>query len=219
MKAGAGQVQPLVIGIGGGTGSGKTTIASALVGRTPQAICIDHDAYYRDRSDLPFEARTQLNFDHPDALESGLLVEQLKALRAGQAIEKPIYDYKTHTRSSRTVRVEPAAVVIVEGILTLAIEELREQFDIRVFVDTDADIRLMRRVGRDLEDRGRSFEDVREQYFRTVRPMHLAFVEPSKRYADVIIPEGGENRIAVDLLVGRIRDHIRFPTVPVPVCD
>jgi uridine kinase len=203
------RVQPLLIGIGGGTGSGKTTIAQALLQATPAATCIDHDAYYRDLSDLPPSQRAQLNFDHPDALESSLLVHHLQALRAGRAIDKPIYDYRTHTRSSDSVRVEPAPVVIVEGILTLAIVELREQFDIRVFVDTDADIRLMRRVGRDLEERGRAFDDVREQYFRTVRPMHMAFVEPSKRHADVIIPEGGENRIAIDLLVGRIREHLR----------
>lgn len=199
----------LLIGIAGGTGSGKTSIARALLAATPEAVCIDHDAYYRDLSGLAQKERSQLNFDHPDALESSLLVQHLKALRQGRAIHKPIYDYKTHTRQAETVQVEPAQVIIVEGILTLAIEELRREFDIRLFVDTDADIRLMRRIGRDLEDRGRTFEEVRGQYFRTVRPMHMAFVEPSKRHADVIIPEGGENRIAIDLLVGRIRDHLR----------
>jgi uridine kinase len=202
--------QPWILGIAGGTGSGKTTIARALQeALAPSAVLIDHDAYYRDNAELSFEQRTQINYDHPDALETDLLIRHLRALRSGEAIDKPIYDYAAHARAAETNRVEPAPVVIVEGILTLAIPDLRRELDVKVFVDTDADIRLMRRIRRDLEQRGRSFASIRAQYYETVRPMHLAFVEPSKRFADLIVPEGGENRIAVDLLVGRIRHFLR----------
>jgi uridine kinase len=203
-------IEPLVLGIAGGTGSGKTTIAKAIVealGRA--AVSIDHDAYYRDQSHLTPEAREALNYDHPDTLDNELLAEHLGALKRGEAIEKPQYDFRTHTRMRDRIRVEPAPVIVVEGILTLAIPILRERMGIKIFVDTDADIRLMRRIRRDLEQRGRSFSSIRAQYYMTVRPMHLAFVEPSKRFADVIIPEGGENRIAIDLVVGRIRDFLR----------
>ena len=195
-----------VLGIAGGTGSGKTTVAQRLVEGLPRSAVevIDHDAYYRDRSRLPAEERLLINYDHPDAIETEMLVDHLAALRAGRTVEIPQYDFREHVRRPDTRRVEPAAVVIVEGILVLADERLRAQMDLKLFVDTDADIRLMRRLQRDIEQRGRSFAQVRQQYDATVRPMHLAFVEPSKRFADLIIPEGGENRPALDAIVGRL---------------
>ena len=197
---------PLVIGIAGGTGSGKTTIAAKLAAAIPRERCvvIDHDAYYRDQSPLPPHERDLVNYDHPSALESTLLARHLAELRAGRAIEVPIYDYATHTRTRETRRVEPAPLVIVEGILVFVEAVVREQLDIKLFVDTDADIRLMRRIRRDLEQRGRTFQSVRDQYYATVRPMHLEFVEPSKRHADLVIPEGGDNRVAIDLILGRL---------------
>jgi uridine kinase len=199
----------LVLGIAGGTGSGKTTIASKIVDAIGErAVSIDHDSYYADLSHLPFDERQRVNFDHPDALDNDLLIQHLGELRSGRPFHKPSYDFRTHVRTGETTRIDPAPVVVVEGILTLAIPELVAMFDIKVFVDTAADIRLMRRIRRDLEQRGRSFSDVREQYYKTVRPMHLAFVEPSKQFADVIIPEGGNNIIAIDLLVGRIRHFL-----------
>jgi uridine kinase len=199
----------LVLGIAGGTGSGKTTIANNIVAAIGErAVCIDHDSYYSDLSHLPFEQRQQVNFDHPDALDNDLLIQHLGELRSGRPFLKPHYDFRTHVRTDETTRIEPAPVVVVEGILTLAISELRSMFDVKIFVDTAADIRLMRRIRRDLEQRGRTFSDIREQYYKTVRPMHLAFVEPSKQFADVIIPEGGNNAIAIDLLVGRIRHFL-----------
>lgn len=201
----------LVLGIAGGTGSGKTTIARAVRDGLPtgSVVAIDHDAYYRDLSHLSFEERSAVNFDHPDALDNTLLIEHLRALRAGQGIEKPVYDFKRHLRAEQTVPLAPAPIVVVEGILTLAVPQLRAMMDIKVFVDTDADIRVMRRIRRDLQDRGRSFESVRHQYYSTVRPMHLLYVEPSKREADVIIPEGGRNLVAVELILGRIRSYLR----------
>jgi uridine kinase len=199
----------LVLGIAGGTGSGKTTIAHKIVEAIGErAILIDHDSYYQDLGHLQFEERQRVNFDHPDALETSLLIQHLGELRAGRPVLKPTYDFRTHVRTGETTRIEPAPVILVEGILTLAIADLRSMFDIKVFVDTAADIRLMRRVRRDLEQRGRLFGEVRDQYYRTVRPMHLAFVEPSKEFADVIIPEGGNNIIAIEILVGRIRHFL-----------
>jgi uridine kinase len=206
---------PLIIGIAGGSGSGKTTVAQRVrsdlssakaigPGGAANVVIIEHDAYYRDRQDLTYDERCQLNFDHPDSLETELLVAHLRALRAGETVEVPQYDFKTHRRSETSRRVVPARVVIVEGILVFADEMLRKELDVRVYVDTDADIRAFRRIRRDIEQRGRSFESVREQYYKTVRPMHLQFVEPSKRYAHVIIPEGGENTIGIDLVVGLI---------------
>ncbi len=171
----------------------------------------DHDAYYRDRSDLAPEERQNLNYDHPEALETELLVRHLAGLRAGQPVELPVYDFKTHSRSPNTRRVAPAPVVIVEGILVFVDPALRAALDIKIFVDTDADIRVFRRIRRDLEQRGRTFQSVREQYYRTVRPMHLQFVEPSKRWADIIIPEGGDNRVAIDLIVGKLLNVVGSP--------
>jgi uridine kinase len=199
-----------VLGIAGGTGSGKTTVAERLLEGLAQhaIVLIDHDAYYRDRSSLPAAERQRINYDHPDAIETDLLVAHLTDLRAGRTVEIPQYDFRQHVRRAETRRIEPAPVVIVEGILVLAEERLRAQLDLKVFVDTDADIRLMRRLERDIEQRGRTFTQVREQYDATVRPMHLAFVEPSKRFADLIIPEGGENRPALDTIVGHLAQII-----------
>lgn len=194
-----------VIGIAGGSGSGKTTIARSVlesVGRDRVAF-VPHDAYYRDQSHLSFEERIRINYDHPDSLENELLAEHLRALRSGATIRRPVYDFTTHTRTDRTVTVEPHPVIVVEGILVLAEAELRELFDLRIFVDADGDLRLLRRLRRDVLERGRTFESVLEQYEATVRPMHLRFVEPSKRYADIIVPEGW-NPAAVGTVVAMI---------------
>jgi uridine kinase len=200
---------PLVIGIAGGTGSGKTTIARAIADAIrPDVAVLDHDAYYRDQAHLAPEVRAKINFDHPDALDNELLLEHVRALRQWRDVAKPTYDFATHARLRETVAVAAAPVVIVEGILPLAIPALRAEFDVKIFVDTAADIRLMRRIRRDIEQRGRTFGSIRQQYYETVRPMHEAFVEPSKQYADLIIPEGGHNRIAVDMIVGRIRHFL-----------
>jgi uridine kinase len=198
--------RPLVVGIAGGTGSGKTTVAASLAAAIPTGRCvtIEHDAYYRDQTHLTFEERTQINYDHPSSLESSLLVEHLRQLRAGTAVDVPIYDFAHHTRRADTRRVVAAPVIVVEGILVFTEAALREQMDVKIFVDTDPDIRLMRRIRRDLEQRGRSFQSIRDQYYATVRPMHIEHVEPSKRWADLIVPEGGDNRVALDVLLGRL---------------
>lgn len=195
-----------VIGIAGGTGSGKTTLARAISAQLPpeHVTTLEHDHYYRDHSNLAPEERAQLNYDHPDSLETDLMVSHLRALKAGEDAEIPRYDFVTHSRQKETIRVQPTPIIIVEGILVFADEPLREEMDVKLFVDTDADIRVMRRVRRDIEQRGRTFQSVREQYYRTVRPMHLAFVEPSKRWADLIIPEG-DARVALDLVVHKLR--------------
>ncbi len=200
-------MEPIIIGVAGGTGSGKTTVASSILDRVgaEHITYITHDAYYRDISHLPERLRAQVNFDHPDALETELLVEHLKRLREGQPIEIPIYDFTHHARTDRTQRVEMAPVVIVEGILVFVEPDLRRLFDVKIYIDTDADVRFIRRLRRDIEERGRSVESVCEQYLSTVRPMHLEFVEPSKRYADVIIPEGGFNEVAIEMVAARIR--------------
>lgn len=205
------QYPPIIVGIAGGTGSGKTTAARAIHRALGDALCttIEHDSYYRDLSHLRFEERVLTNFDHPSALENELLEEHLAAIRAGRAFDKPVYDFKTHTRTGKLEHVEPSPVVIVEGILVLADQRLRDLFDISVFVDTDADVRLMRRIRRDIGERGRTFEDVRAQYFRTVRPMHLEHVEPCRRLADVIVPEGGDNHVGVGLIIGGLRERLR----------
>jgi uridine kinase len=195
-----------ILGIAGGTGSGKTTIADNVIAALPEGagVLIESDAYYRDRSALPRDEREHINYDHPDAIETEFLAAQLVELRAGRAIDMPQYDYREHARRRETRRVEPAPVVVVEGILVLADERLRAQMDLKIFVDTDADVRLMRRMRRDIEQRGRTFDQVAEQYAETVRPMHLAFVEPSKRFADLVVPEGGQNQPALDAIVGRL---------------
>ncbi|TKD01538.1 uridine kinase [Polyangium fumosum] len=200
-------MRPLIIGVAGGSGSGKTTVARRIVEALPPAgvNILEHDAYYRDRGDISYEERCGLNFDHPESLETELLVEHLAALREGAAIDVPRYDFKTHRRAPDSRRVAPTPVVIVEGILVFVEAKLRDQLDIKIYVDTDADIRAFRRIRRDIEHRGRTFDSIREQYYRTVRPMHLMFVEPSKRWADVIIPEGGDNKIGIDLVIALIR--------------
>jgi uridine kinase len=199
-------VTPLFIGIAGGTGSGKSTVAEKIAEGLPpgSASVIDHDAYYKHHADLPLAERELLNYDHPDSLDNALLIEHLRALRSGQTIEMPIYDFVTHSRCPVTRRVVPTPVIIVEGILVFVEQAVRELLDVKVFVDTDADIRVFRRIRRDMEKRGRTFHQIREQYYTTVRPMHLQFVEPSKRWADLIIPEGGNNRVALDMIIGKL---------------
>jgi uridine kinase len=200
-------MRPIVIAVAGGTGSGKTTVANEILQRVgAQHIAyIPHDAYYRDHSHLSPDERALVNYDHPDSLETALLVEHLKALRDGRAVEIPIYDFTTHTRTPHTRRVEPAPVVLVEGILVFVEAELRRLFDVKLYVDSDADVRFIRRLRRDILERGRTVESVCEQYLSTVRPMHLEFVEPSKRYADIIIPEGGFNKVAIEMVAARLR--------------
>jgi uridine kinase len=204
----SGPLNPFFVGIVGGTGSGKTTVADRLVAALPAAsvAVIAHDNYYCPRPDLSPSERELLNFDHPDALDNALLLAHLDSLRAGNAVQVPVYDFATHLRRIETKRIEVARVVIVEGILLLADDRIRSRLDLKLYVDTDADIRILRRMRRDMEERGRTFEQVCEQYYKTVRPMHLQFVEPSKRYADVIIPEGGHNVVALDLVVGRLKE-------------
>jgi uridine kinase len=198
--------RPLIVGIAGGTGSGKTTVAHKLAAAMPAGRCvsIEHDAYYFDQGHLPPDERANVNYDHPASLESSLLAEHLRQLRAGRPVDVPLYDFATHKRRPETRHVEPAPVVIVEGILVFVEAGLRDLMDIKIFVDTDADIRLMRRIRRDLEHRGRSFESVRHQYYATVRPMHIEHVEPSKRWADLIVPEGGDNKVALEVLLGQL---------------
>lgn len=197
---------PLIIGIAGGSGSGKTTVANELLKNvgSHRIAYIPHDAYYRDLSSLPEEQRKLINFDHPDSLENELLIEHVIQIKNWQKIYLPVYDFTNHTRTDKTILVKPQHVVVVEGILIFAEPKLRELFDVKIFVDTDDDIRFIRRLSRDIAERGRSMEMVIEQYLTTVRPMHLDFVEPSKRYADVIIPEGGRNKVALEMVIARI---------------
>ena len=202
-------MRPVVIGIAGGTGSGKTTVARAIYDRVgkDRIEWISHDSYYRNFEGLTPEERHHINFDHPDSLESELLARHLDVLVKGAAVEVPMYDFATHSRKTETQRVEPRKVIIVEGILVLYEPELRKRIDIKLFVDTPADIRFVRRLMRDIKSRGRSVESVIEQYVTTVRPMHEEFVESSKRYADLIIPEGGENQVAIDAIIARV-EHL-----------
>jgi uridine kinase len=197
---------PVIIGIAGGTGSGKTTVARAIYDRvgSDRIEWISHDSYYRNFDALPPDERAKINFDHPDSLESELLTRHLDVLSKGSSVEVPVYDFATHSRKVETQRVEPRKVIIVEGILVLAEPELRKRIDIKLFVDTPADIRFVRRLTRDIEQRGRSLPSVVQQYLNTVRPMHEEFVEPSKRHADLIIPEGGENQVAIDAIIARV---------------
>ncbi len=201
---------PLIVGIAGGSGSGKSTIASAVLKALPpgSGLLLEQDHYYRCLSHMSFEERERVNYDHPDALEIELLCQHLDDLRAALPIVRPTYDFATHDRAPRGIEIPPAPVIVVEGILVLADERLRSRFDVKIFVDTDPDIRLMRRIRRDLEHRGRTFAQVRKQYYESVRPMHLAFVDPSKRFADIIIPEGGQNRVALDLILSHLRTRV-----------
>jgi uridine kinase len=205
------RIPPLVIGIAGGTGSGKTTVAKVIIDRVGanHIALLPHDAYYKDLANLESAQRALINYDHPDSLETSLLIEHIKRLRNLQPIELPIYDFVTHTRTLNTAHIDPQPVILVEGILILAEKGLRELFDVKIYVDTDPDIRFIRRLERDIAERGRTSSSVIHQYMTTVRPMHLEFVEPSKRYADVIIPEGGLNTVAMDMVVARIEALLR----------
>ena len=203
---GARSATALVIGIAGGSGSGKTTVAQEILQRVgPDRIAfLQHDSYYKDLSGLPPRQRADVNFDHPNSLETDLLTEHIASLRHGKAVEVPIYDFSTHSRTAISFTVQPRRVILVEGILIFTEAALRELFDVKIFVDTDSDIRFIRRLERDIAERGRTTESVIKQYQSTVRPMHLEFVEPSKRYADIIIPEGGFNTAALDMVVARV---------------
>jgi uridine kinase len=197
----------MVIGICGGTGSGKTTVAHKIVAEVGagNVVFLQQDSYYRNLGDMPLDLKRHVNFDHPDALDNDLLINHLETLIAGESIDQPIYDYSTHSRTTTTRHIEPRPVIIMEGILVFINPELRSMMDMKIFVDTDADIRFIRRLKRDVEERGRTMKSVIEQYQTTVRPMHLQFVEPSKRYADIIIPEGGNNVVGIDLITGKIK--------------
>ncbi len=199
----------MVVGIAGGTGSGKTTITNCLVERFGGHVSVvHHDNYYKAHHDMPYEERCLLNYDHPDAFDTEMMIEHLKQLREGKPVECPVYDYTIHDRSDRTVRIDPTPVIIVEGILIYADPRLCDQMDIKIFVDTDADVRILRRIRRDVQERGRSLDSVITQYLSTVKPMHEQFVEPSKRRADVIIPEGGMNLVALEMVVQRVKAHL-----------
>jgi len=200
----------MIVGISGGTGSGKTTVANRILESVSanEIVFIQQDLYYRDLKDMPLDYRNAANFDHPDAVDNELLINHLKKLSAGEPVELPIYDFKTHSRLPATTRVEPKPIVIVEGILIFAEPRLLEQMDIKIFVDTPDDLRFIRRLRRDIAERGRTLDSVIDQYVATVRPMHMQFVEPSKRFADVIIPEGGHNLVSIDLISGKIREML-----------
>ena len=203
--------KPVIIGVTGGSGSGKTTVSRAIFEQLHghSLLMLQEDSYYNDQSDMPFEERIKTNYDHPNAFDTELLVKQLKDLLDWKTIEKPIYDYTEHTRSSEVEKVEPKEVIILEGILVLNDPALRDLMDIKIFVDTDDDIRIIRRIQRDIEERGRSLQSVIDQYKSTVKPMYHQFIEPTKRYADIIVHEGGENQVAIDLLVTKVRDILR----------
>ena len=199
-------MRPLIIGIAGGSGSGKSTLAHRIADALPgaRASFLDMDAYYRDHAHLPLEDRRRVNWDHPEAFDTALLAAHLEALARGEPIEKPTYDFVQHRRATETIRIEPADVVVIDGILLLVDERVRDACDVKIFVDTEADVRLIRRIRRDMAVRGRPLEEILDQYLTTVQPMHLQFVEPSKRYADLIIPRGGENPVAIDILLASI---------------
>lgn len=200
----------ILIGVAGGSGSDKTTVANNLVKafKSEDAALVEQDAYYRELQNMTIEERAKVNFDHPDSIEFDLLRKHLLALKNGEAIERPIYDFTTHSRKEGSVKINPSKIIIVEGILIFAVPEIRELFDVKIFVDTDADEMILRRVERDMNERGRSFESIKSQYLTTVKPMFLEFCEPSKRYADVIIPRGGENKVAIDMILSNLKGYI-----------
>lgn len=201
--------QTIIVGIAGGTGSGKTSVTKAIIGILEKSgihsILLEQDSYYKRNDDLTYDERVLLNYDHPDSIDFDLLEKHILELRDGHSIEKPIYDFQIHNRINETEHIEPANIIIVEGILILAIPKIRELFDAKIFVDTDDDERLLRRIERDMNERARSFESIKNQYISTVKPMHLEFVEPSKRYADVIIPRGKENSVGINMVASRLR--------------
>ena len=200
----------LTIGIAGGTGSGKTTITRRIVREFGADVAVlHHDSYYKAHDDLPYEERCKLNYDHPNAFDTDLMLAHVRALKRGERVQCPVYDFTVHNRSAETVEIAPARVLIVEGILIFAEPELCREMDIKLFVDTDADVRILRRIVRDVRDRGRSLDSVVKQYLSTVKPMHEEFVEPSKRNADLIIPEGGRNQVAMDIVMERIRGYLQ----------
>lgn len=201
----------ILIGIAGGTGSGKTTLADKLVDSfgNDEVSILRHDNYYKRHDEMCYDERSKLNYDHPDAFDTELLCEHIHTLKAGKAVQMPVYDYSIHNRSDETIQVNPAPVIVLEGILIFAEQRLCELMDIKVFVDTDADVRILRRIVRDVNKRGRSLDSVIDQYLTTVKPMHDQFVEPSKRRADIIIPEGGENVVALDMLIQRVKRHLK----------
>ena len=207
--------KPVVIGVAGGSGSGKTSVTKSVYEQFKghSILMLEQDYYYKDQSHLPFEQRLNTNYDHPLAFDNDLLIDHLKTLLNHESIEKPIYDYKLHTRSEDVIVVEPKDVIILEGILILEDERLRDLMDIKLFVDTDADLRIIRRVLRDMKERGRSLDSVIEQYISIVRPMHNQFIEPTKRYADIIIPEGGQNHVAIDLMVTKIQTILELNAI------
>ena len=203
-------MKPFIIGIAGGTGSGKTTLTRCLKERFGEDVSVvSHDNYYKRHDELPYEERCRLNYDHPDAFDTELMVEQIEALRRGETIACPVYDFTVHNRSNDALLIAPTSVIILEGILLFADARLRELMDVRIFVDTDADVRILRRVVRDVNKRGRTLESVVQQYLTTVKPMHEQFVEPSKRFAHIIVPEGGKNLVALDMIVQRVEHHLR----------
>ena len=203
--------QPLIIGICGGTGSGKTTITDRIISvLAPESVLVlQQDHYYKDFPDLPLEERAKQNYDHPDAFDTALLIEHVRELREGRAIERPVYDFANYERAAQTVRLNASPAVIIEGILIFESKQLGDLMNIKIFVDTDADLRFIRRLRRDIRERGRTVDSVVDQYLATVRPMHMEFVEPSKRNADVIIPEGGHNEVGIDLVIQKIRSLVR----------
>lgn len=202
--------KPIIIGIAGGTGSGKSTVTNEIYHALPKESIakIELDSYYKDQSSLTYEERLKTNYDHPDAFDTDLLISHLEDLKIGKSIEKPVYDFEEYNRKSATIKVDPRDVIILEGILILVEPKIREMLDIKVFVDTDADVRIIRRIQRDIKERGRTIDSVIEQYLNVVRPMHLQFVEPTKRYADLIIPEGGYNKVAIDILIVKLNEIV-----------
>ncbi len=200
----------ILVGVAGGSGSGKTTVANNLVKafKAEDAALVEQDAYYRELINMTMEEKAKVNFDHPDSIEFELLRKHLESLKNGESIERPIYDFTTHSRKEGTVKISPSKIIIVEGILIFAVPEIRELFDMKIFVDTDADEMILRRIERDMNERGRSLESVRDQYLATVKPMYLEFCEPSKRYADIIIPRGGENKVAVDMVISTLKGYL-----------
>ncbi len=200
----------IIIGVAGGSGSGKTTVAHNLVKAfsREEAILVEQDAYYKELSNLTIDERAKTNFDHPDAIEFELMKQHLIDLKNGTSIERPTYDFKTHSRKEEKVTLNPSKIIVVEGILVFAVKEIRDLFDVKIFVDTDADEMLLRRLERDIHERGRSFDSVKNQYLSTVKPMYLEFCEPSKRYADVIIPRGGENKVAINMVIAKLKRYL-----------